>query len=163
MGKIYFLLGGARSGKSSFAEKMAKGLSENVAYLATSEVIDEEMRKRILMHKKRRPATWKTYEIEKKNPESKDIKAVFDSILKNNHDVILIDCVTILLFRIIHKFKIDETDTIDNTLDRQIEKEVKDFFKKFLEVCKNNATFYGITSIIVSNEVGQGVVPPYPL
>ncbi len=51
-GKIYFLLGGARSGKSEYAEQFATSLSEKVAYLATATITDEEMEKRVQQHKK---------------------------------------------------------------------------------------------------------------
>lgn len=163
MSSIFLLLGGARSGKSSYAEKMAKEMSDNVAYLATSEIIDEEMEKRVRTHRKRRPSTWKTYEIESRYPNPGDFEKIFDLILKNMHDVVIIDCMTILLFRIIHEFKIDETDTISNEMEKQIEKEVKEFFSKFLEMCRRISATENIDFIIVSNEVGMGIVPAYPL
>ncbi|HHT79193.1 MAG TPA: bifunctional adenosylcobinamide kinase/adenosylcobinamide-phosphate guanylyltransferase [Actinobacteria bacterium] len=163
MGNIFFLLGGARSGKSSYAEKMAQEMSRNVAYLATSEIIDDEMKKRVASHRKRRPSTWKTYEIEKRHPAPEDMKKIFDKILENMHDVVLIDCITILLFRIIHKFKIDESEIVSNKLEKQAEKEVKEFFSIFLEMCRNISEEKNIEFIIVSNEVGMGIVPSYPL
>ncbi|TET42945.1 MAG: bifunctional adenosylcobinamide kinase/adenosylcobinamide-phosphate guanylyltransferase, partial [Elusimicrobia bacterium] len=70
MGKLILILGGARSGKSSFAVTQAKKLSSGqsgVVYVATAFALDEEMKKRIERHKKRRPASWKTIE------ERKDI------------------------------------------------------------------------------------------
>ena len=69
MSKIYFLLGGARSGKSEYSENLASSLSEKVAYMATAEIIDEEMQKRIELHRKRRPAGWKTIEFKERNEE----------------------------------------------------------------------------------------------
>ncbi len=163
MSNIILLLGGARSGKSSYAEKMAKEMSCNVAYLATSEIIDEEMKKRVLVHRKRRPSSWKTYEIENRYPEPDDLEKIFELILKNRHNVVLIDCITILLFRIIHKFKIDEAEIINNKLEKKAEKEVKEFFNRFLKMCIKISERKNISFIIVSNEVGTGIVPAYPL
>ena len=59
---IHLILGGVRSGKSSYAEKQAKQLSENVIYVATAEAFDEEMRVRISRHKNDRPENWQLIE-----------------------------------------------------------------------------------------------------
>lgn len=61
MGRITLVIGGARSGKSAHAEKIA-GLDRRVAYIATGEARDEEMRERVRLHRARRPKTWRTYE-----------------------------------------------------------------------------------------------------
>lgn len=61
MAKITFVLGGARSGKSAFAEGLAKKYND-VVYIATAEVKDDEMRERIRAHRARRPFHWKTIE-----------------------------------------------------------------------------------------------------
>ncbi|HAX17071.1 MAG TPA: bifunctional adenosylcobinamide kinase/adenosylcobinamide-phosphate guanylyltransferase [Actinobacteria bacterium] len=163
MSRIFLLLGGARSGKSSYAEKMAGKMSRNVAYIATSEIIDEEMEKRVLVHRKRRPSTWETYEIENRYPVLDDFEKIFSQILKNKHDVVIIDCVTILLFRIIHEFKIDESDIINSEIEKQIEKKVKAFFSGLLEMLRKISSSKNIDFIVVSNEVGMGIVPAYPL
>ena len=163
MSRIFLLLGGARSGKSSYAEKMAEKMSQNVAYIATSEIIDEEMEKRVLVHRKRRPSTWETYEIENRYPVLDDFEKIFSQILKNKHDVVIIDCVTILLFRIIHEFKIDESDIINSEIEKQIEKKVKAFFSGLLEMLRKISSSKNIDFIVVSNEVGMGIVPAYPL
>ncbi|MDD3520851.1 MAG: bifunctional adenosylcobinamide kinase/adenosylcobinamide-phosphate guanylyltransferase [Actinomycetota bacterium] len=163
MSRIFFLLGGARSGKSSYAEKLANEKSRNVAYFATSEIIDEEMEKRVKIHRNRRPSSWKTYEIESAYPKIADSDKLFGQILENKHDVVIVDCITILLFRIIHEFKIDETDTISNESEVQIEKKVKGFFSKFLGMCSTISATKNIDFIIVSNEVGMGIVPAFPL
>ena len=159
MGYIYFLLGGARSGKSSYAEEMAKQLSEDIAYIATAEIIDEEMQKRIEAHKSRRPDTWATFEFENSNPEPGDYREILKNIAQRKCEVVLIDCITILLFRLIHKYRLDELEIIENNLEKKIEDEVAVFFKEFLELTKRSRLKF----IIVSNEVGMGVVPSYPL
>lgn len=90
---ITFVCGGARSGKSQFAENMAlkltKQKSGNLYYLATARKSDEEMVERILIHQKDRGETWSTLE------EPYDVEKVLMSC--STHDVILIDCLTIWL------------------------------------------------------------------
>ena len=62
MAKIILVTGGARSGKSSFAEQLADSLALPVAYIATAEAWDREMAERVTLHQQRRPAHWKTFE-----------------------------------------------------------------------------------------------------
>ena len=62
MGKIVLVSGGARSGKSRFAEQYAARYGKKVAYIATAEIYDEEMAFRVQLHQKRRPENWQTYE-----------------------------------------------------------------------------------------------------
>ncbi|HOH88937.1 MAG TPA: bifunctional adenosylcobinamide kinase/adenosylcobinamide-phosphate guanylyltransferase, partial [Bacillota bacterium] len=62
MGKSILITGGARSGKSSYAEKLAKELGGNVLYIATSIPFDEEMKLRVKRHKESRPREWDTFE-----------------------------------------------------------------------------------------------------
>ena len=159
MGYIYFLLGGARSGKSSYAEEIAKNLGDEVAYIATAEIIDEEMQKRIDVHKLRRPASWKTFEFGSNTPSVKDFEEIIKTISLENYKVVIIDCITILLFRLIHKYRLDELEIIDNSLEKKIEDETGLFFTQFLKLAASGSLKF----IIVSNEVGMGVVPSYPL
>lgn len=62
MGKIILVTGGARSGKSSYAENIAKNIGEKILYIATSIPFDEEMKHRVQKHKESRPEIWDTYE-----------------------------------------------------------------------------------------------------
>jgi adenosylcobinamide kinase / adenosylcobinamide-phosphate guanylyltransferase len=159
MGHLYFLIGGARSGKSSYAEELAKKLSDKVAYIATAEIIDEEMQKRIDLHKLRRLSTWKTFEIKEDIPSVKGFKNILNFIVSQKHEVVLIDCITILLFRLIDHYKIDTLEIIDNKLEAKIESEVEIFFEEIIKLIKD----IKLKFIIVSNEVGSGIVPSYPL
>jgi len=159
MGYIYFLLGGARSGKSSFAEELAGKLSEKVAYIATAEVIDSEMQKRINVHRSRRPASWKTFEFDSITPSIRDFEVIIRRILLDNYKVAIIDCITILLFRLIHKYRLDEMEIIDSIQEKKIENEINIFFSEFIDLAVSS----GLKLIIVSNELGMGVVPSYPL
>lgn len=159
MGYIYFLLGGARSGKSSYAEELANNLGNEAAYIATAQIIDEEMQKRIDIHRSRRPVGWKTFEFGSNTPSIKDFEEMIKTVSSENYKVVIIDCITILLFRLIHKYRLDEMEIIDNRLEKKIEDETNIFFTMFLKLALSSSLKF----IIVSNEVGLGVVPSYPL
>lgn len=62
MGKIILITGGARCGKSSFAEDYVKTHGQNIAYIATSQIYDDEMAYRVKLHQQRRPSSWQTFE-----------------------------------------------------------------------------------------------------
>jgi len=162
MGRIYFLLGGARSGKSEYSENLASSLSEKVAYLATAEIIDEEMQKRIELHRSRRPAGWQTFEFKESFISIDDFNPVLESVISRQSEVILIDCITNLLFRIVYKHRVEDLEIIDNIFERKIETEVMEFFEKFLLQLIKARDEHNLNVIIVSNEVGLGLVPPYP-
>jgi adenosylcobinamide kinase/adenosylcobinamide-phosphate guanylyltransferase len=138
--KLTFILGGVRSGKSSFAVKLASELSERVLYIATGIPIDEEMKERIEKHRKSRPEKWKTIEEED----------IVSAILKHqDHKTILIDCLNFFISNMI-----TDQEKPENSADKIIDK-VKELLNV---VTKTNSN-----AIIVGNEVGMGVVPPYPL
>ena len=159
MGYIYFLLGGARSGKSSYAEELANNIGCKTAYIATAQITDEEMQKRIDIHRSRRPIGWKTFEFGSNTPSIKDFGEMIKTVSSENYKVVIIDCITILLFRLIHKYRLDEMEIIDNCLEKKIEDETGLFFTLFLKLVLSSSLKF----IIVSNEVGLGVVPSYPL
>lgn len=134
MGKIVFIVGGARSGKSSFAVKLAKETKGRVAFIATCQAKDAEMAKRIELHKKNRPKEWVTYE------EPYGVSGLLNKIsVKCN--VILIDCLTLFVSNLM----------LRESTDRKIIKEAKDI----LSALKKKTS----RAIIVSNEVGLGIVP----
>ncbi len=132
--KIIFISGGARSGKSDLALKIAKQSKGEVIYLATAEALDGEMSQRIKRHKLARPSSWKTIEEPKK---------LIEIIEKNRKfpGTIIIDCITLWLNNII--------------LEKNDEKILKEVEILLRGMKKAKATF-----IIVSNEVGMGIVPP---
>ncbi|MCL5070209.1 MAG: bifunctional adenosylcobinamide kinase/adenosylcobinamide-phosphate guanylyltransferase, partial [Actinobacteria bacterium] len=162
MAKIYLLLGGARSGKSEYSEKLAASLSYKVGYLATGQIIDEEMKKRIELHKKRRPDNWKTFEIEKSDIDANDFQTTIRKIIDAGIDVLILDCVTNLVFRLIYKYNLDRLEIINNKLEKQIEDGINEFFDIFIKIIKNSTDSNNLNVIAVSNEVGLGLVPPYP-
>ena len=85
MSKVILVTGGARSGKSNFAEKLCKDQNNNTAYIATSIPFDDEMKERVKKHKESRPQNWKTYEI------YKDIYTIINDISKENEDLGFVD------------------------------------------------------------------------
>ena len=88
--KIIFITGGVRSGKSRFAQQIAKTFPGPKAYLATAQALDREMKKRIARHKKSRPKAWRTLE------EPVRIAEVLQSE-GDNCGLILLDCLTLWL------------------------------------------------------------------
>lgn len=137
MKKFIFILGGARSGKSRYAVKRAKSLSKKVAFLATATVTDKEMAKRIKLHKISRPRYWKIIE------ENRDINSVLIKLKPEYFDVILIDCLGLLISNLLFKGLNDS--------------EIK---KILTALCDTLSRFKSkFTVILVSNEVGEGVVP----
>lgn len=136
--KVILLLGGARSGKSSYAQKLAITMGGNVIFIATGEPLDNEMKNRIDKHKKSRPKKWKTIEAPKN----------IGQIIKENAEnigTILIDCVTLLVSNLL----CSEPDYPN--AKKRIINEVNELINA-MKVTKSNV-------ILVSNEVGLGLVP----
>ncbi|RJQ39039.1 MAG: bifunctional adenosylcobinamide kinase/adenosylcobinamide-phosphate guanylyltransferase [Nitrospiraceae bacterium] len=128
---ITFIIGGARSGKSSFALQKASALPGSKAYIATAQALDNEMKTRIEKHRKERPAEWATFE------EPLNISALIKDV-QDKYDVILLDCLTLWLSNIM-------------LTDKNIEKEIEAF-------CSLLSTVH-CSLFAVSNEVGMGLVP----
>lgn len=132
MGKLIFITGGARSGKSDFALKLGEGIGDDLTYIATCQPLDDEMRERIRLHRERRGDKWKTVE------EPFEI----DSHVKSNGkegSVVLIDCLTIYISNLLMNNDENVKEKIDSVI-----------------ACLKNSKS---TAIIVSNEVGMGIVP----
>lgn len=136
--KIFFITGGARSGKSAFAEKLANSLSGKRAYLATAQALDAEMVARVEQHRKRRGSAWDTFE----EPLA---AAELLKKLSSTHDIVLLDCLTLWLSNVMA-----HTDGDGAVLSRS--DDLVSAIKDFSGAC-----------IVVSNEVGLGIVPDNPL
>lgn len=134
MSKIIFVLGGARSGKSSYAAKLADRLNKKVVFIATCQRLDKEMKRRIEIHRRNRPSYWQTFE------EPSDVVSLLEK-LSNRFKVIIIDCLTLLVSNLL----------LEGLNDNAIE----DRIKKIFSVLKKHKS----ASIVVSNEVGSGIVP----
>lgn len=145
--QLTLILGGARSGKSTYAEKLASERGQQVLYVATAQAWDEEMALRIANHRTQRPSTWSTVEA------PHDVGAAIATASQHhNPDVILLDCLTLLASNII----IALPETV-NELEASAALQVE------VDALRTAYTHSDAQWIIVSNEVGLGIVPAYPL
>jgi adenosylcobinamide kinase / adenosylcobinamide-phosphate guanylyltransferase len=158
-GSLTLITGGVRSGKSTFAEQLAAESGKEVIYLATARVEDEAMRERVLRHQQRRPEKVKTVEeplephlvLEKENAFAK---------------VIIVDCLTLLLSNhfladLDRHGAVREGEDIfaDELLLEKAAERTLDYIKLFAET----AAALAADVIVVTNEIGMGVVPEYPV
>ena len=142
---IILCSGGARSGKSEFAEQLALSLKGRKAYVATGQAFDDEMKDRIKKHQLRRGKEWITFEIPLHLHENWEH-------IKNVSDVILIDCLT--MFTSNHVFAHGDINTQEdaNRIESIILKELRLLLQEI-----NNSN--DKTVIFVTNEIGLGIVP----
>lgn len=142
---IILCSGGARSGKSEFAEQLALSLKGRKAYVATGQAFDDEMKDRIKKHQMRRGKEWITFEIPLHLHENWEQ-------IKNVSDVILIDCLT--MFTSNHVFAHGDINTQEdaNRIESIILKELRLLLHEI-----NNSN--NKTVIFVTNEIGLGIVP----
>ena len=144
-GGLTLILGGARSGKSTHAEQLA-ARAERVLYVATAEGRDEEMRRRIAAHQAARPRHWDTLE------EPLDLAAALRAV-HHRYDTVLIDCLTLWISNLL----LDRQSS--GTAEDRIEQSILRAANELLGVVEASAAGW----VVVSNEVGLGVVPPSPL
>lgn len=146
---VILVTGGARSGKSSFAEQYAAHLGSRGAYIATAQTLDEEMRTRAVRHRDRRALSgfvWETIE------EPYDLCGVLSKQSKRSkrsRSIILVDCLTLWLSNWLLHYE-HEADPESHVMG---------------EIDRLTTTLSSVTSdiILVTNEVGDSVVPEYPL
>lgn len=139
MAQTIFITGGARSGKSVYAEKRAREFGAPLGYLATAQTLDAEMADRVRRHRDRRGADWTTVE------EPIHLSQAL-ARCDGEFQAILVDCVTLWLSNLL--FKYEESG-------EQIEQRVAE------DVQRLKNTLHGMVTpvILVSNEVGMGIVP----
>ncbi|WP_455045746.1 bifunctional adenosylcobinamide kinase/adenosylcobinamide-phosphate guanylyltransferase [Leptotrichia trevisanii] len=160
---LIFVTGGAKSGKSKFSEelilKLNNGKQENV-YLATSLVFDEEMKEKVRLHKERRQNNWITVETYKnfENNLNKCFPKVENEI-KNN---MLVDCLTNMITNIIFEEKDVDWNNFDKKSYVQIVEKLNENVENSVNELLNVANQFE-NIVIVSNELGMGLVPNYPL
>jgi adenosylcobinamide kinase/adenosylcobinamide-phosphate guanylyltransferase len=147
---VTFVVGGARSGKSTFAEEKAKEYGGKVAYIATAVVTDQAMEDRVRKHRSQRPSSWET--IEMYSGFEKLIE--FDEF--NKCEVVLLDCITTLIGNLMFDSKLD-FDICSAQEVNDLELKIREEVKALINTCNNNNK----KLIIVSNETGMGVVPSY--
>lgn len=143
MAHTTFITGGARSGKSAFAERIAHGFGAPLGYLATAQSLDGEMGERIRRHRQRRGDVWQTLE---------EPLHLAQALIKNDglYKVILIDCLTLWLTNLILLH-----EQPGNGTEEAIMAEVR--------TLETTLRTMSTPVIMVSNEVGMGIVPEHKL
>ncbi len=137
---MIFITGGARSGKSALAERLAREKGGGVVYIATAEAGDSEMRARIEDHRRRRPAEWETVEAPSDLP-----RAMEEALLRDQ--TTLVDCLTVYLSNLMLAQGFASSERVLAALEEEME--------RLVSICRSGNG----QVIMVSNEVGMGVVP----
>ena len=140
--RLIFLLGGARSGKSHYAESWAREHGKRVLFVATAQATDADMRARIADHRAARPPDWQTLEAPIDTARQIAAAAI-------EHDTLILDCVTLMSSNILLSLpdsvsRLEATEAALRETDRLLDAH-----------SRSSATW-----LVVSNEVGMGVVPP---
>jgi adenosylcobinamide kinase/adenosylcobinamide-phosphate guanylyltransferase len=139
--KSILILGGARSGKSRLAVELARKRGGDVLFIATAEARDGEMRQRIAAHRRNRPTGWKTLEA-----------TTHIGVQVTHHigkaQAVIIDCITLLVNNV---FELYDKKANPSRLEKAVEAEIQELLDC---ITRSEALF-----IIVSNEVGLGIIP----
>ncbi|MEE9203008.1 MAG: bifunctional adenosylcobinamide kinase/adenosylcobinamide-phosphate guanylyltransferase [Dehalococcoidia bacterium] len=140
---LVLVLGGVRSGKSRFAQELAQERGERVLFVATAAPGDQEMERRIALHQRDRSIHWRTVEA---------LTGAGEAILREAGDaqVVIVDCLTLLLSNLWG----GEEEPVEALEERALF-EVEGLVRAARELSAH--------VIVVSNEVGLGLVPPYPV
>ena len=152
MGRLVLILGGARSGKSSMAERMAGQMGGRVTYLATAQPLDDEMRLRIEKHKADRPAAWRTLE------EPLNLAGGVHEALGCS-DVVIVDCLTLWISN--HLCLIQEAGQSPGW--HAAVEELAERLRRQAALLVEEVRVANATLLVVSNEVGLGLVPDNPI
>lgn len=151
--QLVLVLGGARSGKSDFAQRLAERSGRTVAFIATAQAGDEEMRERIVRHQAARPREWHTIE------EPLNLVQALHRAAPVA-DVLLLDCMTLWLANWLMARGEPDMDTMATSAVQygdEALREVEALLSAFSELDVKKAL------VVVSNETGLGLVPPYAL
>jgi adenosylcobinamide kinase/adenosylcobinamide-phosphate guanylyltransferase len=150
--KLIFLLGGARSGKSRHAQEWAEQNGRCVLFVATAQAFDDDMQARIARHQAERPATWTTLEapLNAGGAIAAAMAAVPQAVA---HDVVVVDCLTLLASNALLTLPEGCTQDEANAI-------VMGEVEELLAACERSAP---AVWLVVSNEVGMGIVPPSKL
>jgi len=134
MGELIFITGGVRSGKSGFAAGLALKSGKNVVFIATCVPQDDEMKRRVRLHVTARPKYWKTIE------EPMSLSGALYKV-STKTDAVIVDCLTLLISNLLISGKNEKKILLEN--------------KKAIDLSKKKS----FNLILISNEVGMGIVP----
>lgn len=149
--RLVLILGGARSGKSTFAEQLGRKSGRSVAFIATATESDEDMKARIALHRASRPVSWTTIE------EPLDLAEAIQQAAQVA-DVLLLDCMTLWLANWIgqqRELDFEHDASASTRLNESALRAVDRLLAAFASLGEDK------TLVIVSNEVGLGIVPLY--
>lgn len=150
--KLVLVTGGARSGKSRFAETYVKSVSNRVTYIATAIAFDDEMKERIAIHQSDRSENWQTIEAYNHLED-------YLGQIQMQSDVILLDCVTVMTANLMFEQRLDHYEDMTREERGTLEKQVMEAFVNFIEAFRQTS----LTLVCVTNELGMGIVPDNPL
>ncbi|MGH4120322.1 bifunctional adenosylcobinamide kinase/adenosylcobinamide-phosphate guanylyltransferase [Clostridium sp.] len=148
MGKLILVTGGSRSGKSTYAENLAKSFEDEVLYIATCVPFDDEMKDRVRKHRESRPKSWETYE------DYRNLKQVY-SREEISFKCILLDCITVMIANLIFDLIGENVEELTSEEINAMEKSILNEIKEFIDTADINTQ----TVILVTNEVGSGIIP----
>jgi len=152
MGKFILVTGGARSGKSRFAEKIMKDLAGPVLYLATAKICDEEMALRGEKHRQSRPADWDTIEAYQGLGKIISEKGA-------GYRGVLLDCITIMVTNLLF----DLPEMQQEELQSETIQKAEDLIMAEAKELVKGIAAQDATVVMVTNELGSGIVPEYPI
>ena len=142
MWKSILITGGARSGKSHFAQELALKSAQPVLFVATATAGDEEMKQRIEKHRRSRPAAWRTLEV-----TTHVGNQIADKV--GGAQTVVVDCITLLLNNVFSQYYNENMD------DALVEKEAISEIGELTDCFDHSEASF----IIVTNEIGLGLVP----
>jgi adenosylcobinamide kinase/adenosylcobinamide-phosphate guanylyltransferase len=145
-GHFTLLLGGARSGKSRYAEDWAAQQGGRVLFVATAQAFDDEMRERIAAHRTARPATWHTLEAPTATGD-----ALRDRLREAAYDTVVVDCMTLLASNALLALPEDAPQA---AATQAVLSEARALTATWADAPGHT------NLLVVTNEVGMGVVPP---
>lgn len=148
MSKVTLITGGSRSGKSSYGEKLLKD-REDVLYIATSIITDDEMKARVEIHKSRRNQKWKTYE---------GYRNLQDVMRETDCKYILLECATTMITNLMFD-RYTDFDNLSREEIKLLEEDISEEFTRIISAARES----GRELIIITNEVGFSLVSEYKL
>ncbi len=151
MGRIILVTGGARSGKSRYAEQLAANSGGSIAYIATARAFDAEMADRIAQHRRQRPESWQTF-------EAPTCPSAILATEGAQYATVLLDCLTVMITNRILTHAVDWDQPPIAQL-HAVEADVMAEIEALVDATGRS----GIQLIAVTNEVGYGIVPLSPL
>ncbi len=152
MGKITYVTGGARSGKSTFAEKYVVESKLPKVYVATAIPFDNEMKLRVEKHREQRGSQWLT--IEGYRGLGEKLKGSI-----KEEKIVLLDCLTNMVSNLMIMEREYDWDNISKEDLHSLEEDIRGEVEEILKYIDRS----DIELVVVSNELGMGLVPPYAL